>query len=114
MTNKPEIVVEYTPPFRKSLKRLAKKYPHIQEDVQPVIEQLKNGETPGSILKDVGYTIYKVRVSNRDAKRGKSGGYRMLYYLRRSDYILLIQIYSKGELSDLSATAVQQLLSDLE
>ena len=42
MPNKPneQVRVEYTPEFKRNLRALAKKYPHIHSDAQPVIEKL--------------------------------------------------------------------------
>jgi len=69
--------------------------------VQPLIKQLKAGETPGDQIQSLGYTVYKVRVKNSDAKRGKSGGYRIIYYLQAQESLLLVTIYSKTEQSDI-------------
>jgi mRNA-degrading endonuclease RelE of RelBE toxin-antitoxin system len=59
---------------------------------------LKNGETPGDRLQDIeNYIAYKVRLPNRDMQRGKSGGYRVIYYVRTADRIFLMRIYTKSE-----------------
>lgn len=71
--------VSFAVAFQKAIKRLRKKYPRIRDDVQPLINQLSLGETPGDQIQATGYTVYKVRLSNRDTKRGKSGGYRVIY-----------------------------------
>ena len=76
MADKPPLVaVRFTPEFKRSLRTLAKKYRHIRQDVEPVIEQLQNGSLPGDKVPGGGYTIFKVRVPNRDRARGKSAGY---------------------------------------
>ncbi len=41
MTNQPPIKVEASPIFLKNLRNLRKKYQRIQEDMQPVIQQLE-------------------------------------------------------------------------
>jgi mRNA-degrading endonuclease RelE of RelBE toxin-antitoxin system len=57
-------------------------------------------------------TIYKVRIRNRDAARGKSGGYRVIYYLKTSSAVILITIYSKTEQSDITSVKIKQILSE--
>ena len=54
--------VEFTPEFKRNLRQLAKKYRHLQVDVQPVITQLEAGETPGTQIPRTGYTVFKVRI----------------------------------------------------
>ncbi len=62
MANEPPVQVRFAPAFLKDIKRLRKKYPHIQQDVQPLIDQLINGATPGDHIQATGYTVYKVRL----------------------------------------------------
>jgi len=47
MTNQPLIKVEASPIFLKNLRNLGKKYQRIQEDMQPIIKQLEQGELLG-------------------------------------------------------------------
>jgi mRNA-degrading endonuclease RelE of RelBE toxin-antitoxin system len=99
--------------FLRTIKRLRKKYPHIQSDVQPIIEQLLAGETPGDQIQATGYTVYKVRAPNRDAHRGKSGGYRVIYYIQSASSIVLLLIYSKSERSDTDAGEIGAIIAGL-
>ncbi len=79
--------------FIRAAKRLRKKYPHLSHDLHPLTEQLQNGETPGDRLQNVEpFIVYKVRVPNTDAQRGKSGGYRVIYYCKRSELVFLVYI----------------------
>ncbi len=64
----------YSEAFKRQVRDLAKRYRHLRSDLQPLLEQLQSGETPGALVPGIGYTLYKVRVRNRDARRGKSGG----------------------------------------
>ena len=113
MTNESPVQVRLAPAFQKDIKRLRKKYPHIQQDVQPLINQLVDGETPGDQIQATGYIVYKVRLLNRDAQRGKSGGYRVIYYIRTPMQIVLLTIYSKSERSDTSVDDIQGIVGDL-
>jgi mRNA-degrading endonuclease RelE of RelBE toxin-antitoxin system len=88
------------------------KYPHIRSDVQPVIEQLQRGEFVGDQVQGTGYTIFKIRIRNSDLSRGKSGGYRVIYYLKMSTSVILVTIYSKTEQSDISSAKIKKILSE--
>ncbi len=66
--------VESAPTFERDLKRLARRYPQIRNDIEPIIDRLAAGETPGDRVRGVQSIVYKVRVANSDARRGKSGG----------------------------------------
>ena len=57
----------------------------------------------------VGYAVYKVRLPNRAAQRGKSGGFRVIYYVQIEDLVTLLTIYSKTEEIDVSLREIQQL-----
>jgi mRNA-degrading endonuclease RelE of RelBE toxin-antitoxin system len=105
--------VSITPYCLKVIKTLKKKYPHIVQDLNPLIEQLQNGTTPGDQVTGTGSIVYKVRVRNSDIGKGKSGGYRLIYYLRTQDHILLLQIYTKSERENITAQEVRALINDI-
>ncbi|MEW8025990.1 MAG: type II toxin-antitoxin system RelE/ParE family toxin [Candidatus Thiodiazotropha sp.] len=108
------MLVSYSDAFKRQLKRLNRKYRRIRSDVEPLITQLEAGETPGDQIQGTGYTVYKVRVKNSDAQRGKSGGYRVIYYLATQDSVLLVSIYSKTEQSDIDDAEVARIISEEE
>jgi len=113
MTNKPSVEVVATPHFARVIKRLRKKYAHIQDDLTPLITALQSGETLGDQIQGVGVPIFKVRVPNRDSQSGKSGGYRVIYYLKTKTFVFLIDIYTKTERQDISAAEIKSLLDEL-
>jgi mRNA-degrading endonuclease RelE of RelBE toxin-antitoxin system len=94
------------------MRALAKKYHHIYSDVQPFIEQLQHGEFIGNQVQGSGYTIFKVRIRNSDTSRGKSGGYRVIYYLKTAIAVILVTIYSKTEQADISSATIKKILSE--
>jgi len=106
--------IEVTARFKRDLRILAKKYRSIRRDIQPVINQLETGELPGDKVTGIGYTIFKLRVKNSDIQKGKSGGYRVIYFLKTTDNIILVTIYSKSEREDISAKEIKQILSEFE
>ena len=108
------MVVRYAEAFKRQLKRLARKYRRIRTDLQPLINQLQIGETPGDQIQGVGYTVYKVRVRNTDAQRGTSGGYRVIYYIAERDDILLVTVYSKTEQDDIDAGEIIRIIDEAD
>jgi mRNA-degrading endonuclease RelE of RelBE toxin-antitoxin system len=113
-TEPPIIQVEATIAFQRNLRKLAKKYRSIRQDVQPIIETLQSGELPGDQVSGVGYTLFKVRVKNSDIQKGKSGGYRVIYYLKTSTNIILVTIYSKSEQEDITAEEIRDIITEFE
>jgi len=49
--------INYGAGFKKQLKRLAKQYRHIKQDIEPVITALENGELPGDQLTGYEYML---------------------------------------------------------
>ena len=115
MTIEPQpIQIELTPRFQRDLRTLGKRYRNIRKDIQPVIEQLQAGELPGDRIPGMEYEIFKVRIKNSDIQKGKSASYRAIYYLKTSDSIVLVTIYSKSDLSDIAVETVREILAQYE
>ena len=107
------IRVAFSAEFKKALHRLSKKYPHIRSDLQPVINRLAAGQTPGDRVRGVAAAVYKVRAPNRDARAGKSSGYRVICYLHTEALRTLLLVYSKTEREDISADELKAILNRL-
>lgn len=108
------VQVEFTPEFKRNLRQLAKKYRHVRSDIEPVIAHLQAGEQPGDQIQGTRYTIFKVRVRNSDIQKGKSSGYRLIWYLVTQHRIVLITIYSKLDQADISAEQIRQILTEFD
>jgi len=104
--------VEYTDAFLHQLRRLGRRYRHIRDDVRPVIEQLQAGVILGEQIPHTGLTLFKVRVRNRDIQKGKSAGYRLIYYLKTQEKIILVTIYSKSDQGDIDAATIRRILTE--
>jgi mRNA-degrading endonuclease RelE of RelBE toxin-antitoxin system len=111
MSIEPPVQVTFSDRFERDVRRLGKRDRRIRLDIQPLIEQLESGELLGDRIPGIGYTIFKVRVRNSSAQKGKSGGYRVIYYLKTSDRILLVTMYSKSEQSDIAAAEIREILT---
>ncbi len=114
MTNKTPIQVEIARPAAKDLKQLSKKYPHVVDDILDLIHQLAEGQTLGDQISGVGYTVYKVRVKSSDLSKGKSSGYRVIYYVRLPTNIILITIYIKNERVDIAPEEIHRMIEEYE
>lgn len=68
-----------TPSFEKELKRLVKKYPSIKSDIGTLGKQLLLFPTSG---KPIGNNCYKIRMAITAKGTGKSGGARVITYLK--------------------------------
>lgn len=100
--------------FKRDIRRLSKRYRSIRIDLQPLIAKLETGELPGDQVSDIDYIVFKVRVKNSNIQKGKSSGYRVIYYLQTSDQIILITVYSKSDQSNIDASEVREIISDAE
>jgi mRNA-degrading endonuclease RelE of RelBE toxin-antitoxin system len=108
------IQVEASPTFNRNLRSLAKKYRNIRNDIQPVIEQLQRGELLGDQLSGIGYEVFKLRVRNSDIQKGKSGGYRLIYYVKTANGIILLTVYTKSEQADIVADEIRSIIAEYE
>ena len=61
------------------MRRLVRRYPLAFETVNQLIEELKSGPRPADsrLYSESGAHVYKGRLPNRSAARGKSGGFHV-------------------------------------
>ncbi len=114
MPEQPLIRVEASLTFNRNLRTLAKKYRNIRNDIQPIIEQLEQGELLGDRTSGVDYTVFKLRIRNSNIQKGKSGGYRLIYYLKTEIGIVLLTIYAKSEQVDIAADDIRSIIAEYE
>ncbi len=108
------IQVDATAKFQKKMKSLEKKYRNINDDVRPIVESLATGELPGDRISGLNLEIYKVRVKNRNNQKGKSGGYRLIYYVKTIDRVILVTIYTKSEQEDIDKNEIEDIIAEFE
>jgi len=106
--------VEYSEAFKRQLKRLSRRYRQIKKDIKPIVDELIAGKTPGDQIIGTGYTLYKVRAKNSDSQRGKSGGYRVIYYLKTDTHCTLVTLYSKSDQGDIDVNELSRLLTEID
>lgn len=101
------------PRFERKVKKLEKRFPDIDDVLEKLFIQLENDERPGDKIPNIGQDVYKVRLGNPSAQKGKSGGFRVIYYVRLADGVVLLTIYAKSDQPDISPQDIIALLEDL-
>lgn len=97
-----------TEPFERKLKKLAKKHKSLKTDLAGVFAQLANDPTFGTPL---GKDCYKIRVAITSKGKGKSGGARLITYVRIiKETVFLIDIYDKSDQSTISNKELKLLI----
>jgi mRNA-degrading endonuclease RelE of RelBE toxin-antitoxin system len=115
MSNDPSsIEISLTLRFQKDLRDLSKRYRSIRKDLQSLIEQFQASEFPGNEVAGAKYQIFKVRLKNSDTRKGKSGGYRVIYYLKTAQAVILVTIYSESDFSDVSNETIEEAIAQFE
>ena len=95
---------------KKDVKKLIKKYKSLKKDLLQLIEVLEINPNKGIKL---GRNFYKIRMKNSDTQRGKSGGYRVIYYLiNENKEIWIVKIYSKSEIDNLPSEYIFSLIKE--
>ena len=100
--------------FDREAKRLARRFPSLGAEVEQLITRLEQDDRPGVKLAGIGYEAYKVRLPNRSARRGKSGGFRVIYQEKSGRLVLLLLVYSKTERADIPAALIRSVIAEYE
>lgn len=96
--------------FTKEIKKLAKRYKKISDDLKNLQNELILNPKSGIYL---GNNCYKTRVANSSIPTGKSGGFRVIYYYFDANCVIyLMSIYSKSDLDNLSDTKILEILQE--
>lgn len=114
LSDVPPIEIRVTREFQKKVRALTKKYRRIQSDLKPVLDKLSKGDILGDRIQGTNAIVYKLRVKNSDIQKGKSGGYRLIYWLQLSDRIVLLEIYSKSEQDNIAVSTIQKIIENFE
>lgn len=109
----PEVYIEFAPIYEVRLQKLSKKYRHIADDVEGLYAALQRGETPGDRIPGLtGFIVYKERVNNRDARKGKRGGYRVIYQVKTAELVVLLFIYSKNDQENIATADIKHIIEE--
>lgn len=108
------VELEYTPEFKRATRKLSRRYRSIRTDIEGILNALESGEVLGDLLQHVGCSAYKVRLQNSDNNKGKSAGYRVVYYIKTASKIVLVTLYSKSDQSDVPADEIERIVAKYE
>lgn len=87
--------VFFSSAFKKELKRIAKKHRQILKDINQLIDDLAENPALGT---DLGQNVHKIRLAISGTSKGKSGGARVITYVRfTNESVILAEIYLKNE-----------------
>lgn len=100
------------PTFQKQAKRLAKRYKSFPNDLQNLVNELKENAALGTSL---GGNVYKIRLAIASKNKGKSGGARVISYIYQiAETVYLLSIYDKADTENISAEEIKYLIADVE
>lgn len=103
-----------TPLFENRFKRFSKKFPSLEEEILDLEETLINNPQTGISL---GANLYKIRLASKAKGKGKSGGFRIVTYLRHeiqdSTDIYLLTIFDKSEESIIDKADLVKILKQI-
>ncbi|MEK6651907.1 MAG: type II toxin-antitoxin system RelE/ParE family toxin [Nitrospirota bacterium] len=103
-----------TPVFQRDVKYLKKKYRHIASDLEKLNSILIDDPAYGDAVTGLEGRVFKARLASSDMGKGKSGGFRIIYYLRSSDNtIYLLTIYAKAYKEDIDPVEIKALLKKI-
>lgn len=101
--------------FLKEIKRLAKKYRSLKQDLQALQDELERNPLAGV---ELGGGVRKLRMAIGSKNRGKSHGARVItytYIINDAEGIVnLIFIYDKEERENISRKEIEELIDDME
>ena len=99
--------------FEREMKHLAKKYASLKNEYEALVEELEENPEKGTPL---GNNVYKIRLAVASKGRGKSGGARVITYLKTEQgNVYLLSIYDKGERDTISDKEIKDILkSEIE
>jgi len=101
------VQIKTTSSFEKSFKKLLKKDKELLNELERLIDKLQKEPNTGISL---GKSRYKIRLKNNSNTKGKSGGYRVITYTQIKNTILLVYIYSKSNLDNLSEKKIDEII----
>lgn len=108
--------VKTTETFERNIKRLSKKYRRIKKDLLPMLNRLASAKFTGDSISGCDNILYKTRVASSDQKKGKRGGFRLIYSVHddsEDNEIILHTIYAKSSKSDISTDELKNIMREL-
>lgn len=106
-----DISIELSPEFKKAFKRLAKRYCSLGQDLEALVDSLRENPIQGV---DLGYGLRKLRMAISSKGKGKSGGARVITHTfiweELKGVIKLLAIYDKSECDSITDSELRELM----
>ncbi|MEO8085767.1 MAG: type II toxin-antitoxin system RelE/ParE family toxin [Bacteroidota bacterium] len=97
--------------FERQAKGLIKKYPSLKKEILELVNSLKENPKQGS---PIGNHCYKIRLAIASKGKGKSGGARVITYLKiLHSTVFLLSIFDKSEKETISDKDLASLIKDI-
>ena len=106
-----------TPNFQREAKKLKKKYHSLKKELKELVESLENNPVQGTLIRE---NVYKIRLSIKSKGKGKSGGARVITYLKiektedNQQVVYLISIYDKSDYENISDNFIGQMIDEID
>lgn len=95
-------------PFTREVKRLLKKYPSLDGELETLFATLREQPATGT---PIGKNCYKIRLKIASKGKGSSGGARVITcVVAVAETVYLLSIYDKSDHSTLPDSRLQELL----
>lgn len=98
--------------YLKNLKELQKKFNHVINDIENICQELVlNPTLLATPIPAYHRKLWKIKIRSSDMKRGKRGGFRMIFYYNKDApcKVYRLAVYVKVEREDLARQELQQL-----
>lgn len=100
--------IELTDNFKKEAKELIKKYASLRTEIAELGQKLAKNPTFGTHL---GNDVYKIRLAVASKNKGKSGGARVISFVKIIDEtVYLLSIYNKSKRDTISNKEIEELV----
>ena len=102
--------IELTDNFKNEAKKLIKKYASLRTEIIELGKELAENPTSGTPL---GNDVYKIRLAIASKNKGKSGGARIISFVKIIDEtVYLLSIYNKGDKDSISDKEIEELIKN--
>ena len=82
------------------------------DEIESPTAELRRGERPGDLYRGMGIVVYRVRRANKSGGTGKSGGFRITYYIHSEEAVALLAISQRKDAPHLTKYEIDQLLRE--
>jgi len=107
-------MIFFSKSFVREVKKLSKKNRGLKKDVITLANQIESQKVEGDRIPGFSNdVVLKVRLQNAENKKGKSSGYIIIYCVQKKEDYYFLSIYSKNELSTLTAKDIQKYIKSM-